>query len=110
MAPRFLCCGGVIITPPASQLRGMIAPLTASALLLFGLLLFFEEIRLYRDPEMDGPLALACWSLAILISGYAIWKKIGGKALNIVVLALNLLVLGLVLLLLALLSGSMRLF
>ncbi|MCZ7555033.1 MAG: hypothetical protein M5R41_01350 [Bacteroidia bacterium] len=98
------------MTPHTSPLRALSAPFFAAALLIFGLLLFVEEIRLYRDLEMDGPLALACWGLAILISGYAIWKKIGSRALNIILLVLNLLVLGLVLLLLALLSGPMRLF
>jgi hypothetical protein len=97
------------MTRESSMLRVLLAPLLATVLLIFGLLLFFEEIRLYHDLEIDGPLALACWSLGIVISGYAVWKKVGNRALNIVLLVLNLLILALVLLLLHFISGSMRL-
>ena len=55
-------------------LAAVLPPFGGSALMIFGLLLFFEEIRLYKDLDKDGPLAMACWSLAVLITGYAIWR------------------------------------
>lgn len=91
-------------------LNAVLPPLGGLALLIVGLLLFFEEIRLYKDPDKDGPLAMACWSLAVLITGYAVWRGPGNRAINIAVLSLNLLVMALVIMLMILLSGSMRLF
>ncbi len=93
-----------------STLAAVLPPLGGLALLIVGLLLFFEEIRLYNDLDKDGPLAMACWSFAVLITGYALWRGLGIKAINIAVLSLNLLVMVLVVILLILLSGPMRLF
>lgn len=61
-----------------------------SLLLLFacGLLLFFEVVRPFRDPDIDMPIALGCWVLGLALAAAGLRLRRGMFAFNIVMLAL----------------------
>ncbi len=58
-------------------------------LLVVGALLAFEVIRPFRDLAVDGPLAMACWGLGMLLPAIALWLRQGLFALNVTALVLN---------------------
>jgi hypothetical protein len=62
-------------------------------LLVFGALLAFEVIRPFRDLAIDGPIALACWGIGVLLAALALWLRQGIFALNVTALVLNILAL-----------------
>jgi hypothetical protein len=82
------------------------------SLLLFacGLLLFFEVVRPFRDPDIDMPIALGCWVLGLALAAAGLWLRQGMFALNIAALALNLLVMAALGVLFWLISSSWRMF
>lgn len=82
------------------------------SLLLFacGLLLFFEVVRPFRDPDIDMPIALGCWVLGFALAAAALWRRQGVFYLNMGALALNALALAGVGVLFIILSTSFRLF
>lgn len=62
-------------------------------LLALGALLAFEVIRPFRDLAIDGPIALACWGIGVLLAALALWLRQGIFALNVTALVLNILAL-----------------
>jgi hypothetical protein len=82
------------------------------SLLLFacGLLLFFEVLRPFRDPDFDMPIALGCWVLGLALAAAGLWLRHGMFALNMAALVLNSLVLAALGLLFWLISSSWRMF
>jgi len=75
-------------------------------LLCLGLLLVFEVLRPFRDLNRDGPLALASWTVGVMVAVMALWRGRGSRALNATAIALNLVVLLAVGAMLLLLSRS----
>lgn len=65
------------------------------SLLLFacGLLLLFEVVRPFRNPDIGVPMTVACWILGIVLSAAGMWLRVGKYYLNLVALVLNALVL-----------------
>jgi hypothetical protein len=82
------------------------------SLLLFacGLLLFFEVLRPFHDPDFDMPIALGCWVLGLALAAAGLWLRHGMFALNMAALVLNSLVLAALGLLFWLISSSWRMF
>lgn len=62
-------------------------------LLALGALLAFEVIRPFRDLAIDGPIAMACWGLGVVLPALALWLRQGSFALNVTALVLNVLAL-----------------
>ena len=61
----------------------------AIALFAFGLLLFFEVIRPFRDLNVDLPIALAGWALGVIVALLAVWKRAGSLWINIAAATCN---------------------
>jgi hypothetical protein len=62
-------------------------------LLALGALLAFEVIRPFRDLASDGPIAIGCWGLGVLLAAAGLWFRQGVFALNVAALVLNVLAL-----------------
>ena len=82
------------------------------SLLLFacGVLMFFEVVRPFRDPDIDMPIAVGCWVLGLVLAAAGLWLRHGMFALNITALVFNALALLAVGVLFWLLSRSWRMF
>jgi len=87
-----------------------ILPGLSLALFASGLLLFFEVIRPFRDLELDGPIAMGCWALGVVLPATAMWLRHRPFWLNLAALLLNAIVLAGVSALLYLVATSWRLF
>jgi hypothetical protein len=73
---------------PASRALQVLAWLPV-VLLAFGLLLFFEVLRPFRDLNIDLPIALGGWALGLVIALISIWKRAGNLWLNIATASCN---------------------
>lgn len=87
-----------------------ILPGLSLAFLISGFLLLFEVIRPFRDLAIDGPIALACWTLGIVLPAAALWLRHRLFHFNLTVLVLNALAMAGTLGLLYLIATSWRLF
>jgi hypothetical protein len=87
-----------------------ILPGLSLALLVCGGLLFFEVIRPFRDLELDGPIALACWALGIALPATALWLRHPLFGVNVAALVLNAVSLAGIAGLLYIISTTWRLF
>lgn len=70
-------------------MRAPTAQIAALALTAFGVLLFLEVIRPFRDMNRDGPLAMICWGIGFLVSLVALYKGSRFRVLSWVGLVLN---------------------
>ncbi len=91
-------------------MRNYLLPGLSLLLFAWGLLLFFEVVRPFRDPDIDMPIALGCWVLGLALAAAGLWLRHGMFALNIVMLVLNSLVLAALGILFWLISSSWRMF
>jgi hypothetical protein len=103
--------------PPPLHAHTMIWPmrnylLPGLSLLLFacGLLLFFEVVRPFRDPDIDMPIAVGCWVFGVALAAAALWQRQGMFYLNLGALVLNALALAGIGALFVIFSTSFRLF
>lgn len=96
-------------TQPAAAIPAWAPPLVSLALFATGLLLILEIIRPSRDLAIDGPTAMVCWGLGILLPALTIRRR-KTTPLNIAALTLNALALIAVATLLFLLRNPIRLF
>lgn len=69
---------------------GLILGLLSLFALLFGLLVFWELIRPFRNGSIDMKIAVAAGVLGVVLSGLALFRRKGAMILNIVALILNL--------------------
>ena len=87
-----------------------ILPCLSLAFLISGALLLLEVIRPFRDLELDGPVALGCWTLGILLPAVALGLRHRLYYFNLAALVLNALALAGTLGLLYVISRTWRLF
>jgi hypothetical protein len=74
---------------PSRAKTGLILGLASLFLLGFEGLIFFEFIRPFRDNNIDQPLGLCGAGLGALLSLFALWRRQGAIALNVIALLLN---------------------
>ncbi len=68
---------------------GLILGLASLLLLGVEALIFFEFIRPFHDNNIDQPLGLCVSGLGALLSLFALWRRQGAIALNLIALLLN---------------------
>ena len=91
----------------------MLQHFTAPVAFIFfvvGALLMFEIFRPFHDLRIDGPIAMVCWILGVIVAGFGMWFYRSHMGWHAIALGLNLLGSIAILALFVLLGGNKKLF